>query len=62
MNKDASDKAWRELQSFMGQMHAKYFGDDFHKVEFNLPDEDDLPVTATFRDGYNPDSPRRVRR
>ena len=53
MNNEALNQGWQDLQARIEKLHAKYFGEDFHKVEFKLQDEEDLVVTAVFRDDYN---------
>jgi len=53
VNNEALDQGWQDLQSRIEKLHAKYFGEYFHKVEFKFPDEQDIVVTAKFEEDYN---------
>ena len=53
MNSNVLDKNWQDLQSMIESLHIKYFGEEYHKVEFILPYEEDLVVPATFREEKN---------
>ncbi len=46
MNNEAFDQGWQELQSRLENLHIKYFGEDFHPVEFHLQDDEELVVEA----------------